>query len=400
MSRTTLDDRPYVSEWSGPGTKVVREALAAIRRGKPVVLVDADHEENGADLVFAAEYATPQLVAFAVRHGSGFLCVAVTDADADRLDLPSLATSDDARRPRYAVSVDAREGTSTGISAADRALTVRTLADARTDSSALTRPGHVVPLRTSTGGALRHPDVAEAAVDLAVLAGLRPAAALCKLVSDNDPRELAQGAELRNFAQQHGLPVVSIAELVNYRLRNSTLVTATMQTIVQLRHGTFRAVKYQSIFDERRHIAFVMGTVARNSAPVRIERECTLRDVFGSPCGDCANSIDQSLAAIASVGRGALVYLRRPEHAPMQGPHPASEIVKHQLIQDMAISADILRNLDPLSVDLLAPHAGEAEALGRFGVPVQSREAPTAASAMTRAGNGPHRVGPPIRNHL
>ncbi|MFI5541799.1 3,4-dihydroxy-2-butanone-4-phosphate synthase [Nocardia sp. NPDC051900] len=349
--------------------------MAAIRQGKPVILVDTDRDVNGGDLVFAAEQATQRLVAFAIRHGSGFLCVAMTEPAADRLDLPALVIDEDPCRPGYAVSVDARDGTTTGISAADRALTMRMLADPRTDSSALSRPGHIVPLRISAAGVLRHPGAAEAAVDLAVLAGLKPAAALCKLVSENDPRELAQGSELRRFAQEHHIPILSIAELADHRLRNSTLVTPATRTAIQLAHGTFTAVSYCSIFDERRHIALIMGTNFSGSVPVRIQRECVIGDVFGSPDCDCAESTNHSLAEIASAGDGVLIYLRRPENATILGHDPAGTTVKYQLPQDIVIAAGILRNLGLRSVHLIAPRAGDAQALARLGVPVDTREA-------------------------
>lgn len=369
MTQAAIGRRP-----SELGPHAVRDAIAAFAQGMPVVVVYGEHDEHGGDLVFAAERATPQLVAFAVRYGSGFLCVAIPESDADRLELPAIAPSHDARRPAYAVTVDAREAISTGISAADRALTLRTVADPSADPSSFTRPGHVVPLRACAAGVLQHPGTAEAAVDLAVLAGLRPASALCKLVSENDPRELAQGMELRRFAQRHGFPLISVADLRDHRLRNGVAVTTTAQANVRLAHGNFTAVGYRSIFDEREHIAFVLGDRSGESVPVRIQRECLIGDVFGSRRCDCARSTDQALAAIAAAGHGVLIYLRGWDNASVLGRGHASVSTSHAT-QDTAIAVGIMRDLGISSVHLLAPRAGEADALARLGVRVATRTA-------------------------
>src|SRR5690349_1960418 len=194
----------------------IEEAVAAIAGGRAVVVVDDEDRENEGDLIFAAELATPELVGFMVRHTSGFICAPITETDADRLELPPMYyTNQDRRGTAYTVTVDAREGISTGISAAERAHTIRLLADPATRPTDLSRPGHVVPLGARSGGVLRRPGHTEAAVDLAVLAGLRPAAVLCELV--NDDGTMKRVPQLRAFAAEHGLTMITIADLISYR---------------------------------------------------------------------------------------------------------------------------------------------------------------------------------------
>src|SRR5438270_9177572 len=203
----------------------VEKAIEDIAAGKPVIVVDDADRENEGDLIFAAELVTPELVAFMVRYTSGYICVPITEADADRLDLPPMfRVNQDRRGTAYTVTVDAREGVTTGISAADRAHTIRVLSDAATTSADLARPGHVVPLRAKDGGVLRRPGHTEAAVDLAVVAGLRPSGTRCEIVSEKDPTGMARGEELRIFADEHALVMVSIADLIAYRKRFDKLV--------------------------------------------------------------------------------------------------------------------------------------------------------------------------------
>src|SRR6185312_12063449 len=198
----------------------IERAVKDIAAGHAVIVVDDEDRENEGDLIFAAEFATPELVAFMVRYTSGYICVPVTEEEADRLDLPPMfRTNQDRRGTAYTVTVDAREGGTTGISASDRARTIRLLADPGAGPSDFTRPGHVVPLRAKAGGVLRRPGHTEAAVDLARLAGLRPAGALCEVVSERDPAQMARTQELRAFADAHELAMISIADLIAYRRR-------------------------------------------------------------------------------------------------------------------------------------------------------------------------------------
>ncbi|MCZ2812811.1 bifunctional 3,4-dihydroxy-2-butanone-4-phosphate synthase/GTP cyclohydrolase II [Modestobacter sp. VKM Ac-2979] len=295
----------------------VESAIAAVKSGRPVVVIDDEDRENEGDLIFASELATPELVAFMVRYTSGYICVAVTEEDADRLDLPPMfRVNQDRRGTAYTVTVDAREGVTTGISAADRAHTIRTLAAADTGSADLARPGHVVPLRAKDGGVLRRPGHTEAAVDLAVLAGLRPSGTLCEVVSEKDPIGMARGDELRVFADEHDLVMVSIADLIAYRKRFDKLVERVAEARVPLRAGEFTAVGYRSSYDEREHVAFVYGDITANDGEdvlVRVHSECLTGDVFGSLRCDCGPQLDAALAAVAQEGRGVVLYIRGHE---------------------------------------------------------------------------------------
>jgi 3,4-dihydroxy 2-butanone 4-phosphate synthase/GTP cyclohydrolase II len=293
----------------------VERAIAEIKSGKPVIVVDDEDRENEGDLIFAAELATPELVAFMVRYTSGYICVPLTEADADRLELPPMYhTNQDRRGTAYAVTVDAREGITTGISASDRAHTIRLLADPDSKSTDLARPGHVVPLRAKDGGVLRRPGHTEAAVDLAVLAGLHPAGVLCEVVSEKDPADMARTEELRAFADEHDLALISIADLIAYRRRFEKLVRRVASARVPLRYGEFTAVGYDSTYDSREHVAFVYGEIGDGEdVLVRVHSECLTGDVFGSLRCDCGPQLDASLAAVAREGRGVVLYIRGHE---------------------------------------------------------------------------------------
>jgi 3,4-dihydroxy 2-butanone 4-phosphate synthase/GTP cyclohydrolase II len=293
----------------------VEKAIEDIAAGKPVIVVDDADRENEGDLIFAAELVTPELVAFMVRYTSGYICVPITESEADRLDLPPMfRVNQDRRGTAYTVTVDAREGIATGISASDRAHTIRLLADPRTTSADLSRPGHIVPLRAKDGGVLRRPGHTEAAVDLAVLAGLSPAGVLCEIVSEKDPSGMARGEELRVFADEHGLSMISIADLIAYRRRFDKLVERVAEARVPLRYGEFTAVGYSSSYDSREHVAFLFGAIGDGEdVLVRVHSECLTGDVFGSLRCDCGPQLDAALAAVAREGRGVVLYVRGHE---------------------------------------------------------------------------------------
>jgi 3,4-dihydroxy 2-butanone 4-phosphate synthase / GTP cyclohydrolase II len=293
----------------------VERALVDLAAGKAVLVIDDEDRENEGDLIFAAQLATPELVAFMVRYTSGYICVPITEANADRLDLPPMfRVNQDRRGTAYTVTVDAREGITTGISASDRAYTVRLLADPATTSADLSRPGHIVPLRARDGGVLRRPGHTEAAVDLARLAGLAPAGVLCEVVSEKDPSGMARADELRTFADEHGLALISIADLIAYRRRSEKLVERVATARVPLRYGEFTAVGYASSYDNREHVAFVFGEIGDGAdVLVRVHSECLTGDVFGSLRCDCGPQLDAALAAVAREGRGVVLYVRGHE---------------------------------------------------------------------------------------
>ncbi len=239
----------------------IPEALAAIRRGEAVVVVDDEDRENEGDLIFAGQKATPELTAFMIRHTSGYICVSLLGADLDRLGLPPMtAVNEDRKQTAYAVSVDARDVESTGISAADRAHTIKVLADSATEAYDLTRPGHVMPLRAVPGGVLRRPGHTEAAVDLAHLAGLSPSGALCELM--NEDGTMMRAPQCRAFADEHGLRMISIADLIRYRRGHESQVQRVATTTLPTAFGDFTAIGYRSSLDDVEHVALVVGEIA------------------------------------------------------------------------------------------------------------------------------------------
>jgi 3,4-dihydroxy 2-butanone 4-phosphate synthase/GTP cyclohydrolase II len=293
----------------------VDRAIADVAAGRPVIVVDDADRENEGDLIFAAEKATPELLAFMVRYTSGYVCVPLEGADCDRLDLPPMYhTNQDRRGTAYTVTVDAREGVSTGISAADRARTIRMLADPDSSASDFTRPGHVVPLRAKDGGVLRRPGHTEAAVDLARLAGLRPAGVLCEIVSQKAEYDMARREELEIFAAEHDLKLIAIADLIAYRRRFEKQVERVAETRIPIRHGVFRAVGYRSVLDGVEHVAMVTGDIGDGQdVLVRVHSECLTGDVFGSLRCDCGPQLDAALAVVAAEGRGVVLYVRGHE---------------------------------------------------------------------------------------
>ncbi|WP_309114849.1 bifunctional 3,4-dihydroxy-2-butanone-4-phosphate synthase/GTP cyclohydrolase II [Saccharothrix sp.] len=293
----------------------IERAIRDVAEGRPVVVVDDEDRENEGDLIFAAEKATPELLAFMVRYTSGYVCVALTETDCARLDLPPMYhTNQDQRGTAYTVTVDAREGVSTGISAADRARTIRLLADPTSEAKDFNRPGHVVPLRARDGGVLRRPGHTEAAVDLARLAGLAPAGVLCEIVSQKDEGDMARRDELEVFAADHDLALITIADLIAYRRRVETQVVRVAEARLPTAHGVFTAVGYDSKLDGIEHVAMVYGEIGDGEdVLVRVHSECLTGDVFGSLRCDCGPQLDAALEAVAAQGRGVVLYMRGHE---------------------------------------------------------------------------------------
>ncbi|BBG03752.1 MULTISPECIES: 3,4-dihydroxy-2-butanone-4-phosphate synthase [Pseudonocardia] len=294
-----------------PAEERVRAALAAIAAGEPVVVVDdADREDEG-DLIFAAALATPSLVAFTVRHTSGFICVALPDDECDRLDLPPMHHRDGDRfRTAYRVTVDLA-GTGTGISASSRAATIAALAAPSSVPRDFVRPGHVVPLRARPGGVLTRPGHTESAVDLARLAGLPPVGALCEIVSTERPGTMARGTELTRFAAEHGLALVSVDDIIRYRLRTEAQVERVVTTALPTEHGHFRAVGYRGT-DGAEHVALIAGELDDITAdtPVHVHVECLSGDVLRATSCACGRSLTEAMARFAAEGRGIITYLR------------------------------------------------------------------------------------------
>lgn len=325
-----VQDGPGCSEWSrlDPGAVIelddVPTALAALRSGRPVIVVDDVDRENEGDIILAAAHASEEWVGWTVRHSSGVLCVPMPAQLADRLDLPPMvARNEDARRTAYTVSVDARLGVSTGISAADRALTVRLLADPKTQAGDLVRPGHIFPLRARPGGVLERAGHTEAAVDLCRLAGLPPVGLIAEVVQDAGPVMRLPG--LRALADANGLPLISVADLADFRRRSPNgrpgpaesssppaRVSRVTESLLPTRHGDFRAIAYHDLLTGHEHVALLAGSPNARGALVRVHSECLTGDAFGSSRCDCGPQLDTALDAIAADG-GAVVYLRGHE---------------------------------------------------------------------------------------
>jgi 3,4-dihydroxy 2-butanone 4-phosphate synthase/GTP cyclohydrolase II len=290
----------------------VEEAVAAIALGEMVVVVDSKDRENEGDLVMAAERVTPEAVNFMAIHGRGLICVPMLAERLEALGIPPMVRRNgDAHGTAFHVSVDHRDG-ATGISAADRAQTIRALADERTDRRSLLQPGHVFPLEYQRGGVLKRAGHTEASVDLTLMAGLSPAAVICEIASDDGT--MARLPELLKFAARHGLPVLAITDLIAYRRRSERLVERVSSARLPLDAGDFRAIGFRDHVDGREHVALVRGDLRSVDAPlIRMHSECLTGDVFGSRRCDCGRQLRLALERIADVGVGAVVYLRGHE---------------------------------------------------------------------------------------
>jgi 3,4-dihydroxy 2-butanone 4-phosphate synthase/GTP cyclohydrolase II len=379
---------------SAPAVRLdtVRDAVADIAAGRPVVVVDDEDRENEGDLVFAAARSTPELMAFTIRYSSGVVCVPVTARTLDRLGIPLMTPHNRERmRTAYTVSVDARDGITTGISAADRSHTVRTLIDSATEPYEVVQPGHVFPLRYTEGGVLVRPGHTEAAVDLARLAGLEPAGVIAEIV--NDDGTMKRGRQLREFADEHGLRMVAIEQLIHHRRRHEVHVRRVAQTRLPTARGDFTAYGYRMNVggaDDTEHVALVHGDLGGDDPVLtRVHSECLTGDVFGSRRCDCGPQLADALDRIVDAGRGVVVYLRGHEG---RGIGLVAKLQAYQLQDggrdtvdanlDLGLPADarhygaatqILRDLGVGSVRLLTNNPAKVSSLEEYGVPVTER---------------------------
>jgi 3,4-dihydroxy 2-butanone 4-phosphate synthase/GTP cyclohydrolase II len=291
----------------------VDRAIKDIAEGRPVLVVDDENRENEGDIIFAASMATPELLAFMIRYTSGVICVPMREAELDRLQLPQMtAQNTEHHRTAFTLSVDARTGTSTGISAADRATTIGRLVDPATTATDLIRPGHIFPLRYAEGGVLRRAGHTEAAVDLARLAGLPEAGVLCEVV--NDDGTMARLPELREFANTHDLALISIEQLIDYRRRTERQLSRQAKTRIPNAHGQWQAYGYRHEIDGTEYVALVLGDVTDGADVLtRLHSECLTGDVFGSLRCDCGAQLEAAMTAISAQGRGVVLYLRGHE---------------------------------------------------------------------------------------
>lgn len=291
----------------------IEDAIADIRIGKPVVVVDDEERENEGDLIFAAQLATNELMGFMVRHTSGVICVPMMGDWLDRLNIPMMTqVNEEKLKTAYTVSVDSAEGIATGISAADRALTVRKLADPQTQAKDFKRPGHIFPLRAVAGGVLRRSGHTEAAVDLARLAGLHPVGVICELVHDDGSVMRAEAC--REFADSHHLKMISIADLIHYIRKTEKQVERVAQSKLPTKFGEFQAVGFKSLVDGVEHVALVKGDIGDGEKVlVRVHSECLTGDALGSLRCDCGPQLEAALERVALEGRGVVLYMRGHE---------------------------------------------------------------------------------------
>ncbi|MWA01296.1 bifunctional 3,4-dihydroxy-2-butanone-4-phosphate synthase/GTP cyclohydrolase II [Actinomadura sp. LD22] len=368
----------------------IEEAVADIAAGRAVVVVDDEDRENEGDVIFAASKATPELLTFTIRYTSGVICVPMEGADLDRLQIPLMTAQNSERmRTAYTVSVDARLGVSTGISAADRARTIRTLADSASEPRDLVRPGHIFPLRYREGGVLRRRGHTEAAVDLARMAGLAPAGVLAEVV--NEDGTMARLPELQVFAKEHGLKLISIEQLAEHRRRTEAMVTRVVETRLPNRYGMWRAVGFSSEIDGGEHLALVLGEIGDGEdVLVRAHSECLTGDVLHSERCDCGTQLDAAMERIAAEGRGVVVYLRGHEGrgigllAKLRAyvlQDAGADTVDANLelglpadAREYSNAAHMLRDLGVRSIRVLTNNPDKLKGLDGFGLDVRGRE--------------------------
>jgi 3,4-dihydroxy 2-butanone 4-phosphate synthase/GTP cyclohydrolase II len=367
----------------------IPEAIDEISRGRMVIVVDDADRENEGDLIMAAEKVTPEAIAFMVRYTSGVICMPVAGERLDELQIPLMVASNtDHQRTAFTVSIDARRDVTTGISAADRATTILTVLDGNTQPEDLSRPGHVFPLRYREGGVLRRAGHTEASVDLARLAGLFPAGVLCETV--NDDGTMARLPDLVGFAQEHGLKLISIADLIEYRRDREVLVKRVAEASIPTEWGEFRAFAYESLVDDRTHVALVMGEIGEGQEVLtRVHSECLTGDVFGSLRCDCGRQLEQAMALVGDEGRGVILYVRGHEGRAIGLTHKlrAYELQDHgrDTVQanlelgfapdqrDYGIGAQILTDLGVRTMRLLTNNPDKRAGLEGYGLAIDER---------------------------
>ena len=371
----------------------IADAIEEFRAGRLIIIVDDEDRENEGDLACAAEKVTPEVINFMARYGRGLICLSLTEERLDELQIPLQVSESDntaTRGTAFCVSIEARRGVTTGISAADRATTVQAAVDSRTKASDLARPGHIFPLRARNGGVLVRPGQTEAVVDLARIAGLVPAGVICEVM--NDDGSMARLPNLKEFALQHRLKIITVADLVSYRMANEVLVHRAGEARVPTVYGEFQAIAFTNDINQDTHLALVMGEIDSNSSmPVRVHSQCVLGDVFGSLRDDTGWQLQRALEVIANEGHGVLLYLKQEgrgvglvnqlkayrlmDEQDKDAVDADAEVVGlHKMDpRDYGIGAQILHELGVHRMRLITNHPVKRAAIEGFGLEITDR---------------------------